>query len=414
MAVTVGRTRIRHDWKCASAPGRDDTVAFEDLRNQAKEAFSLGEYEAAHNLYASAAKAIVAVDTDPAAALSLATCLANGAACSLQLNRLEECLDLAERALDLTTGAAANGVDAAALTAKCLYRRALACAKLGRSVSALVALLRAARHAPSDASIARELRKGASGATWRPPLSSKKRAGMHVTLLLDEQLEVGVPVAAEGSHSAAAFFTRTNDGKGRATPTSSTRRRFPSWLLGSRSVPRFRSSEPHEADAFLEMVGQGLPAVLEGGALIGGDTPVGQAWSADNLLDRIDGRQVVALMAPAACNRKFKFYRLPEKESDEGDYDIRSYFQEGKFALKTTTTVQSKGFVRRRDAQNAETVPYLQVPMYTKDGGWGKVSNNVPPELGHEVMASLNISALELIKEHGGLGKLISSTLFIA
>ena len=69
MAVTVGRTRIRHDWKCASAPGRDDTVAFEDLRNQAKEAFSLGEYEAAHNLYASAAKAIVAVDTDPAAAL---------------------------------------------------------------------------------------------------------------------------------------------------------------------------------------------------------------------------------------------------------------------------------------------------------------------------------------------------------
>lgn len=241
-------------------------------------------------------------------------------------------------------------------------------------------------------------------------------------------------------------------------------RRFPLWLLGkgvTGAVPRFNKNSEAEAAAFLQHARLGLPAVLTGGALIGEGTPLGRGWDAPSLVRRIDGRQAVALTAPKACNRVCaslaatpahpphsthchssspplfpercpllsslplisrryyrartdRFYRLPEDEKEEGDYSLRDAFPTGRYALKDPIKVRSKGFLAARDDPNAERVSYLQIPLYNKEGGWGQLDNDMPQELAQEVMHSLNIQALETIKESAGFGSLNSSTLFIA
>ena len=242
---------------------------------------------------------------------------------------------------------------------------------------------------------------------------------MHVSLLLAEDISLASPAPSGGGSDSAPELLAAVAGQGRSSAhslpplQSDVSRRFPTWLRGG-AVPRFRAGVAREAEAFLLHVRRGLPAVLTGGALFPRDSPVGKAWTAAALVRQLDGRSVVAIEAPAPVRRKYVFYRVPEDEKEEGGYDLRAYFRPGSYATKGTTLVRSRGFLARRDTPAAAVVPYLQLPMYSPQGGWGRVENNAPPELARDVMGSLSIPALELLKEHGRLGVLHASTLFLA
>ena len=249
--------------------------------------------------------------------------------------------------------------------------------------------------------------------SWRPPISKAKAEGLNVSLLLDRAVSIRAPPLGS-SCSACELLNAAGQGVG--TPLASpAKRRFPSWLCGDAVVPRFRHTVSAEADAFLDHVARGLPAILAGGALVPDASPVGSAWTAAELVQRLHGKSVVSMTAPAPARRAYTFYRSPNGKASEGGYDMDAYFRSGRYAVKGTHKVNAKGFLKRRDAADATEVPYLQVPLYTASAGWGQIEKEgLPAQIAHEVMSSLNIGALELIKKSGGWGRLTSSTLFVA
>lgn len=183
-----------------------------------------------------------------------------------------------------------------------------------------------------------------------------------------------------------------------------TPRRFKSALKGG-NVPRCSLDSPLAT----ELLRRGLPVILTGHAVIGSNSAASR-WTADALVERLQGTEQVALVAPKRAARRFTYY---QSDHHVGDYSWRSFFQPTVGSAVKEKVAIGPGFLHEQHDAGAERVSYLQIRVFhAHDGGFGACE--LPDAAAADLCNSVRADALQAIARAAHFGSLVLSQLFVA